>query len=685
MQVQQHNIDKNPEVLENIARQEIQTQRYSKQKKTLRTEAAIVTIPVVVHVIYNTSIQNITDEVILSQIAILNKDYSATNTDISKVPAEFQSMIGNPNIQFGLAKRDPNGKATTGIVRVPTSKTGFSYSLDDAKYSSQGGDDAWPSGKYLNIWVVPQILDGSSTVLGYATLPGTSSAAEDGVVIGYKYFGINTLTSSFNLGRTATHEIGHWLNLYHTFEGGCKGTTSTTCQTAGDKVCDTPPTSTSNYQCPGTQNTCTESPTDHNDMTMNFLDYVNDACMFMFSAGQATRMQAAINGPRQSLLTSNGLTPTYNLDASIDNISGISDELCVSSIYPSFTFRNEGLTTITSITYTYKIDNGAVTTQSWSGNLASAATATIELPFKSGLSEGSHTYTVNITLVNNQIDDDQTYNQLTKSFTILPVLSLPYTESFENNGQLPSGWSVTNPDNDYTWEVTDLAASDGIYSATVNNFEYEGGNGQIDNLSSPYIAISSGASLQFDVAYKLYTPATENPNFSDTLTILATADCGNTTQVIYKSSGQDLTTGTPYHTINRFVPASEEWETKSIDLTAYEGKNVRFIFRNTSDHENMLYIDNIRINGTSVTVGDQTISSDVINLSPNPTKGSFVVNATKNIDFILIYDILGRQIQYILSSGTNSQTIDLSSEERGIYLVKTSAGGVTKVSKIIVE
>ncbi|MCR6638226.1 MAG: M43 family zinc metalloprotease [Sporocytophaga sp.] len=685
MQVRQNNLTKNPALLKTIEKEELQTLKFTQQNQGLRTSSVAPIIPVVVHVLYTTAAQNVTDAMIQSQIDVLNRDYSATNTDISNVSAEFQPVIGNPNIQFALAIRDPNGKATNGIVRKQTNKASFSSTQEEAKYSSKGGDDAWPSGSYLNIWVVPKIGSDKGTVLGYATFPGTTPPEEDGIVITYDRFGLNTISSSNNLGRTATHEVGHWFNLYHTFQDGCVGTNSTTCATRGDLVCDTPPSEGNSYDC-SIRNSCTENP-EHNDMVMNYMNYADDACLVMFSAGQATRMQAALYGPRASLLTSKGLTPPIvaALNASIENISGVSGNVCTNPISPSLTIRNGGTAnTITSLSYTYKIDNGIAQTLSWTGSLATSASTTINLPTISGLSKGNHTYEVNITQVNGLPDGNPEDDFLTKSFTVLEVLDLPHSESFENSGELPDGWTINNPDKSLTWESTNAAASDGTYSVSVNNFEYSGGNDQIDDLLSPLIAIGSGAELKFDVAYKLYTEITENSNYSDTLTLLASSDCGVTYEVIYKESGKDLTTGDPYFTTDLFIPAENEWKTQTISLTNYERKNIQIIFRNTSDNENMLYLDNIRFTGTPLGMQDQTARADGIKLYPNPTQGSFVINAMNNIDFIGIYDLLGGEVQIINPDGTN-QTVDLSAEPTGIYIVKIRVGGRTKVTKIILD
>jgi hypothetical protein len=267
----------------------------AKQKSSSqKTSGVSVTIPVVVHVVYRTSAENISDAQVLSQIDALNRDYAAMNADTSGVPAMFKSLVANTGIQFCLAQRDANGNPATGIVRKQTTRTSFSD--DDAvKKSSTGGDDAWDRNKYLNIWVCN--LGGG--LLGYAQFPG-GPAATDGVVILYTAFGnTGAAAAPYNLGRTATHEVGHWLNLRHIWGDALCG---------NDLVNDTPTQQTSNYGCPSfPHKTCSNN----GDMSMNYMDYTDDKCMFMFSAGQSTRMNAlfATGGARVSLLSSNGCEP----------------------------------------------------------------------------------------------------------------------------------------------------------------------------------------------------------------------------------------------------------------------------------------------------------------------------------------------------------------------------------------
>jgi hypothetical protein len=256
----------------------------------------ITVIPVVVHIVYNSSRpeQNISEAQIRSQIDVLNRDFRKTNSDISLIPAPFQSLAADARIEFVLANTDPNGNPTNGITRTVTTATGFDAD-DKVKSAATGGVDAWPTDRYLNIWVC-QLVGG---LLGYAQFPG-GPAATDGVVITHTGFGTTgTAAAPFNLGRTATHEIGHWLNLRHIWGddgNGCNGS---------DFVADTPNQAGPNTGRPTFPHiTCNNGP--NGDLFINYMDYSDDIAMFMFTTEQVVRMQATLDNERSSL----GTTPT---------------------------------------------------------------------------------------------------------------------------------------------------------------------------------------------------------------------------------------------------------------------------------------------------------------------------------------------------------------------------------------
>jgi hypothetical protein len=235
-------------------------------------------IPVWVNVLYRTTAENISQTQIQSQIDVLNEDFGGTNIDNSLVPSTFTSLkAGNCNIRFVLQ----------GITRKSTTKT--SWRTDNSmKIASKGGISPTQPTIYMNLWVCTL----ANGILGYAQFPGGASST-DGVVILNKAFGrTGTAAAPFNKGRTATHEVGHWLNLRHIWGDATCGS---------DLVTDTPTHNTANYGCPadGHRSTCTGTPV---EMTMNYMDYTDDACMYMFSLGQKSRMLAtfASGGGRTS-------------------------------------------------------------------------------------------------------------------------------------------------------------------------------------------------------------------------------------------------------------------------------------------------------------------------------------------------------------------------------------------------
>jgi len=323
----------NPTLVKKNQDNEVKLQNWIKNNAN-KNLGSIISIPVVVHVVYNNNNENISDQQIQSQIDILNEDFRRQNADAVNTPSAFLSVAADTEIEFCLATEDANGNTTTGITRTSTSQSSFSTN-DGVKYTSSGGIDAWSPLEYLNIWV----CDLSGGLLGYAQFPG-GTVSSDGVVCDYAYFGnMGTATSPYDLGRTATHEVGHWLNLRHIWgDSNC-----------GNDFCnDTPEHSGSNYGCPSYPSTsnCSGNGTS-GDMFMNYMDYTDDACMNIFTQDQKTRMIASINNNRSGLLTSNGCSNAdYGCtDQTAYNYSSVAIFNDGSCCY------NAGCTDITAINY----------------------------------------------------------------------------------------------------------------------------------------------------------------------------------------------------------------------------------------------------------------------------------------------------------------------------------------------
>jgi hypothetical protein len=314
MKVLEERMKNDPSIQLRMDQSEVINQKWISANGKTRKSQMVVSIPVVVHVIYNNSTQNISTSQILSQIDILNEDFRLLNSDTLDDTHPFWEFTADTEIEFCLATLDPDGNSTSGITRTFTDSLDF-VGIGNEKYTATGGEDNWDPTSYLNIWVCD--LSGSGGTLGYATFPSDLAANpdEDGVVISYSAFGdIGTVSSPNDLGRTATHEVGHWLNLRHIWGDNFCG---------DDFVADTEVAEANNFGCPNfpfnADNGCGSGV--DGEMFMNYMDYVDDYCMVMFTYDQGTRMQSALNNERADLLNSIGCES----DASINEITNVSD------------------------------------------------------------------------------------------------------------------------------------------------------------------------------------------------------------------------------------------------------------------------------------------------------------------------------------------------------------------------
>lgn len=303
-----------------------------------------VVIPVVVHVLYNNESNNLSEVVINRQIEILNRDFNLAGDDASKIPSAFSPRAGVANIRFQLAKVDPEGRATNGINRKKSSRE-FWGNDDKIKDPASGGVRPWDSRSYLNIWV-GNLVPG---LLGYSSAPG-GPAERDGVVIRANVFGGGS--GSFSMGRTAVHEVGHWLNLKHLWGDS---------ECGSDGVDDTPQQRRYNQGCPSFPklNTTCGDGNSAGEMFMNFMDFTDDACMLMFTNGQISRMREtfAVGGLRESIRFSKALGEPWNKGVTATPAAGqaVSAQVSISA-YPNpassnITFSSRG-TSLAGTRYT---------------------------------------------------------------------------------------------------------------------------------------------------------------------------------------------------------------------------------------------------------------------------------------------------------------------------------------------
>lgn len=414
----------------------------------------VYTIPVVVHVIHEGEEigqgSNISDEQVMSAIDALNEDFR-------KLPGSNGDGAGvDCMIEFCLAKRDPDGNSTNGVIRVDgTSVTDYAEMGIEAT-GSAGADEGdvkalstWPREDYMNIWVVNEIEDNDANggIQGYAYFPFNSPL--DGIVVLYNAIGtVGNLKPNTNLNRTVTHEVGHYFALYHTFHNTSDCDSETSCATQGDKVCDTPPTplavSCSSPACSGTQ------------QVENYMDYTAESCRNMFTDGQSVRMRATIESDRSTLLSSLGCVPVTSNDAAITEIISPVGSACSPVLSPVVRLTNYGGNSLTSVTIEYGVD-GTANSFSWTGDLASGMSTNVELPAVTSAS-GSHFFIAQVSEPNGVEDEYGSNDSGSAEYVISSGASLVLEVTLDYFGS------------ETTWEILDgngsMMSSGGPY---VNN------------------------------------------------------------------------------------------------------------------------------------------------------------------------------------------------------------------------
>lgn len=666
------------------------------QQRILQTQTTI-TIPVVVHVILsNPSL--VTDAQIQSQIDVLNADYGGKNADSIRIPAAFKSLFGKGNLQFCLARRDPSGEGTNGIVRVASSTISIPGDGDPVKYTCQGGSDAWDPTKYLNIWVCEM----ESGFLGYAYQASLSlndvPLSERGFVNNFEAFGKGgTALAPYNQGRTATHEIGHFFDLDHIWgPNNCDGAQSCTDD---DGIADTPRQFDCTFGAPAADSIITDicTTTAPGIMWMNYMDYVDDRAMVLYTPQQHAKMEASLAAVSwmQTLATSDGCTPVtaVNRDALfvrfVTTGAGPCSSAqsfvytCSNSYQPVVRIKNAGTTAITALTITARFGTGAAVVTNWTGNLASLSSTDITLatmPLGAGTNANLTVYTSN---PNGSADQRLANDTGRIAGVVFPVGTLPLAEGFESTSFPPNNWQRINPDNALTWERSTAAAKTGSASLFINNFDYDV-NGSRDNMISPLLEVrgKDSAFLTFQVAAAMFTDPLNAAGVPvDTLEIFVTDDCGQTLRSVYKKWGQELITTGNVSIQDAFVPAADEWRKDSVFLGNFSNTTAQYIqvvFRNTSNFENNLYIDDINITAKDV---NPNLKSKGILVTPNPFVQSFAIqyyDPPQNLEYINVYNQVGqlvwqRRLSYQLPgnrTAPNYIEVNLGNLNSGIYHVQ---------------
>ncbi len=689
-------IRKNPRLRNEMMANRQQRNNINQRPSRILGTNAIITIPVVVHVILSNPAL-VTDAQIQSQIDVLNADFGGLNADSTRIPAAFKSRYGKGNLRFCLARRDPQGEGSNGIVRVSSTVISEPGDADPVKFSCEGGSDAWDPMSYLNIWVC-QMPNGFLGYSYYASLPLTSVPLnERGFVTNFRYFGTGgTAQAPFNLGRTATHEIGHFFDLDHIW-GPNNNEGSQTCSD-DDGIADTPLQFEPTFGAPAADSIIIDdcAPTPPGIMWMNFMDYVDDRAMVMYTAQQQSLMETTLATVSwiQGLAASDGCTPvpSFNRDARfvqfVDPSLGICNNgnnfiySCSSSYRPVVTIRNAGTDAITSLNLNARFGTGQVTVTNWTGNLAPLASINItlnEMNLNPGTNANLIVYTSN---PNGSVDQRLSNDTGRIDGVSFPIATLPYTEGFESTSFPPSLWQRINPDNDITWERSTAAAKTGNASMYINNYDYDAA-GLTDFMYSPLVEVRGrdSAFLTFQIAAAMFTDPFDIGTPIDTLEILLTDNCGQTFRSVYKKWGRDLITTGNVATETPFTPTAIQWRRDSVflgDFTAATQPYIQVVFRNATNWENNIYIDDVNITVKDV---NPNLRRKGVMITPNPFSRKFALqyfDPPNNIEYINVYNQAGQlvwQKRIALGQGgtiatPGYQEIDLGTMSSGMYVVQ---------------
>jgi PKD repeat protein len=622
-------------------------------------------IPIVVHVIHNGdalgSGENISDAQVMSQVTVLNADFSATNTDFNST-SFYNSVKTNMDIQFCLATQDPNGQPTTGINRVNYGTASFGQSAAEAmKAATQ-----WDPTKYFNIWVC-RFGGDLNGILGYAQFPNSGAANTDGVIIGFNYFGTTGAVSApYNKGRTVTHEVGHCFGLFHIW-----GDDGTAC-TGSDNVADTPNQADENYGCPNpaTNISCSNS----GDMSMNYMDYTDDACMYMFTTGQKARVDAVLaSAPRRaSLLTSNKCSAA----------------VITANFTASATVINEGQ----SVTFT-DASTSPATLNSWSWTFTGGSPASHNGQTPPAITYSTAgTYAVSLTVGDNAAGTDTetktAYITVNTSGTVTCDSTAAgwdwNTESFYtgaywtadlcvgndgyilgNNCYDDNGWATKVTFSGSGKEITDLIylfdQSTGTGAGRLRVWDDNGTAGAPNTVLFSY-PITTGQ-FSANLQQLILVPV------SPALPISGNFYIGNDHNVT-PLNGDTLTMAIADPTSGNQMWAKETTGWK--DLSAYGVS-----YKATAG---------VVICDIPTGVLSHNIETTEVLVRPNPTSGIITVIVPQEVtNFnVAVYNMLGEQI-YSDVVNSNATKLNLDNQPNGVYFVKVTSNGEVTTKKVLLS
>jgi hypothetical protein len=646
----------NPWIQKVMDKQNEFAKEYAKSFTSNKKGVISYTIPLVYHVIHDNGPENVSKAAIDASVANLNEDFQKLNSDLSSVVASFTGIAADIEIQFRLAHIDPNGNCTEGITRTVSDET---YAMTESAKSIVN----WNTTKYLNIWVGQTMASGSG---GWSYYPGTApSQNNEGIVI-----------RSAQLGNSISHEVGHFLNLPHTW-----GSSNTPGQAGNcnldDGVADTPETM-GNQSCNTAGVSCGTL-----DNVQNYMDY--SGCTRMFTEGQKTRMHAALNsswGSRNTLWANSNLIAT-----------GVADPYNVAICVPEADFSNDRnfICEGESVNYFDYSYNASPTSWNWTFTGGTPNNSNLENPIIQYNTPGVYgvTHQPSTSAGAGSVSENNvvTVSSLTASYSGIIV------DGFENATNFNNDWIIRNLDdgNQQFSRITTTAATGNASVRIMNRFISEAG--EKHELISPSYDLTTLSNPTFNFKFAFARRATSN---TDRLLIWYSLDCGSSWSLaMAPMQGSSMSTIGSSLNNTVWVPGANDWVTKTASLNSISSEsNVRFKFAFDSGLGNNLYIDDINIDGT-LSVEDELSGITSFNVYPNPTSSSAKIsfNLIKEVQnlSITVRNAVGQVVTNVIndksfSAGKYSLRIDEEKKlSSGIYFIEMNTDGNIKVEKLIVR
>ena len=656
-------------------------------------------IPVVFHIIHKGGNENISFDQIEDQMRSLNEDFAYINADTINTPDAFKAYAGDANIEFRLAQLDPDGNCTQGVTRTYSLLT--SNANNNVKELIQ-----WDPTKYFNVWVVSNIDKESNygTILGYAQFPDQlwEYATTDGVILRDDYCG-SIGTASAQVGRTLTHEAGHWLNLRHIWGDDTCG---------NDQVNDTPIAAEPNFGICGsdypyhvgpanggcTADTTTQTIAQENgEMFMNYMDYSDDDCMNMFSLLQGERMRSAIDEYRPELVSEANLIATGTNDAYEAVVCTPTPEFTADYIYgcpgDAYSFF--------SSTYNVDYSLDSIVAYEWTFEGGEPTSSMDENP-EDIIFENAGFFAVTLTATNSAGEKSLVKESYITVTDDEANMSFPYIQNFESS-EFPTypteSWNwLIGAQTDETWSRTTEAASStitgndgGVNTAALRirsaEFSVEG---ELHTLITPTIDLSGESAPingYFDLAY-----ARKNLTTDDVLRVYISEDCGRTWIAKKNYTTESLITNDSTNIFLPFVPAADEWDRFQVSLSTFAGeKNVQIKFEFIGENGNWLYLDNFIVSNSNEVSLTENIFEE-LSIYPNPSKGDVTIEfelykkALINITLSNVYGATLASRELNLDATKNSVQLKemYPSLKAGVYFIQLEQNGSSITKKIVI-